>query len=68
MEHVTAENKSNYGIHEVVMPLPGHDVLLPENRGKENHLIIDRDSPLVISDIGKNCFLVASVHIFFYGV
>ena len=33
VEYVTAENKDEYDIHDVVLPLPGYDILLPDNAG-----------------------------------
>lgn len=34
VQYVTEENLSEFTIHDVVIPLPGYDVLLPKNRGK----------------------------------
>ena len=31
---ITAENINKYTIHDVVMPLPGYDIMYPENEGK----------------------------------
>lgn len=33
VEYITEENKEQYGLHDVVLPLPGYDVMLPSNKG-----------------------------------
>ena len=33
VEYVTEENKELFGLHDVVLPLPGYDVMLPSNKG-----------------------------------
>ena len=33
VEYITEENKKQYGLHDVVLPLPGYDVMLPSNKG-----------------------------------
>lgn len=44
VKYVTAENKAEYDIHDVVLPLPGYDILLPDNAGIGGHYIgVSRD-------------------------
>ena len=33
VEYVTEESVARYSIHDVVLPLPGYDVLYPRNKG-----------------------------------
>ena len=33
VEYVTEENVTQYSIHDIVLPLPGYDVLFPRNKG-----------------------------------
>ena len=34
VEYVTEESVAQYSIHDVVLPLPGYDVLYPRNKGR----------------------------------
>ena len=44
VEYVTEENKELFGLHDVVLPLPGYDVMLPSNKvGEEYTKLLQQD-------------------------
>ena len=49
-EHI---NSGQYTIHDVVLPLPGYDVVYPENDMKDNYRQIMADDGLDISNMRR---------------